>query len=114
MRRLISTGDAEQDAKLVSEELDKLGLAKNVRTREEDEEAARKANSGEFNGNDLVNKPHSEGETLMVLPDEKTEDTQALAKGDETAMADGHLDTIKGEHQTTTRKERAEKSEAER
>jgi hypothetical protein len=72
MRTLKSTGNAEQDAKLIADAL----KAQDASTSNNDtfEDAKRRSAlsfSGKEAGNTLVSEPYQAGETLMVLPDEK-------------------------------------------
>lgn len=77
MKVIKSTGNAEQDAKLVAEALGQS----NAESFEKAKERAAKSNTGEHFGNALVAEPHLAGETLLVIrepedgiPNKETDD----------------------------------------
>lgn len=69
MKAIKSTGNAEQDAKLIEEALGKS----NVESLDEATARAAKSSSGKHFGNILVTEPHQAGETLLVLRDGEEE-----------------------------------------
>lgn len=76
MKVIKSTGNAEEDAKLVAEALG----SSNTDTFDEAKEKMQKSFRGKDSGNTLVSQPLKEGETLLVLPDAKPATTEFAKK----------------------------------
>jgi hypothetical protein len=84
MRTIKSTGNPEEDARLVAEALGQS----NAESFDKARERAALSNSGKEAGNALVSTPHLEGETLLVLPDENEKAVQEDARRDEAKGSD--------------------------
>jgi hypothetical protein len=77
MRTIKSTGNPEQDAKLIAEALNKD--VSNVDSFAEAKKKAALNFSGKQIGNTMVNEPYQKGETLLVLADESAEKEKTAA-----------------------------------